>query len=163
MAMWYLLHEIFIILPFALIVGRVYWTEHCSVHWLHIGQEPFSNVRKCWLAMPLSAGFLCWVLACRTIEKINDRLACKLIKTHKLNITLNTRKYKCIVKYNQYIKKIRIKDEYNNAILITIIKTMLETCIDPWSKVNWVHTITPTHLSFKSIMEKRLLCRSGLW
>ena len=28
-----------------------------------------SNVRKCWLAMPLGAGFLRWVLACRTIEK----------------------------------------------------------------------------------------------
>ena len=81
--------------------------------------------------MPLSAGFLRWVLACQTIGKINDRLTCKLIKTHKLNITLNTRKYKCIVKYNQYIKKIRIKDEYNNAILITIIKTMFETSIDP--------------------------------
>ena len=28
-----------------------------------------SNVRRCWLAMPLGAGFLRWVLACRTIEK----------------------------------------------------------------------------------------------
>ena len=28
-----------------------------------------SNVRRCWLAMPLGGGFLCWVLACRTIEK----------------------------------------------------------------------------------------------
>ena len=30
-----------------------------------------SNVRKCWLAMPLGAGFLRWVLAagCLTIEK----------------------------------------------------------------------------------------------
>ena len=31
--------------------------------------EPHSNVRKCWLAMPLGAGFLHWVLACRTKEK----------------------------------------------------------------------------------------------
>ena len=28
-----------------------------------------SNVRRCWLAMPLGAGVLSWVLACRTIEK----------------------------------------------------------------------------------------------
>ena len=28
-----------------------------------------SNVRRCWLAMPLGAGVLRWVLACRTIEK----------------------------------------------------------------------------------------------
>ena len=28
-----------------------------------------SNVRRCWLAMPLGAGFLRWVLACSTIEK----------------------------------------------------------------------------------------------
>ena len=31
--------------------------------------EPLSNVFKCWLAMPLGAGFLSWVLARRTIEK----------------------------------------------------------------------------------------------
>ena len=31
--------------------------------------EPLSNVRRCWLVMPLGAGFLRWVLACRTIEK----------------------------------------------------------------------------------------------
>ena len=30
---------------------------------------PLLNVRRCWLAMPLVAGFLRWVLACRTIEK----------------------------------------------------------------------------------------------
>ena len=28
-----------------------------------------SNVRRCWLAMPLGAGVLSWVLACSTIEK----------------------------------------------------------------------------------------------
>ena len=28
-----------------------------------------SNVRRCWLAIPLGAGVLCWVLACHTIEK----------------------------------------------------------------------------------------------
>ena len=28
--------------------------------------NPLSNVRMCWLAMPLVAGFLCWVLASRT-------------------------------------------------------------------------------------------------
>ena len=31
-----------------------------------------SNVRRCWLTMPLGAGFLRWVLACRTIEKKNE-------------------------------------------------------------------------------------------
>ena len=31
-----------------------------------------SNVRRCWLAMPLVAGVLRWVLACRTIEKKNE-------------------------------------------------------------------------------------------
>ena len=31
-----------------------------------------SNVRRCWLAMPLLAGFLSWVLACRTIERKNE-------------------------------------------------------------------------------------------
>ena len=38
-----------------------------------VNKEPLtgtlSNVRRCWLAMPLGAGFLRWVLACRTIEK----------------------------------------------------------------------------------------------
>ena len=28
-----------------------------------------SNVRRCWLAMPLGAGVLRWVLACHTIEE----------------------------------------------------------------------------------------------
>ena len=28
-----------------------------------------SNVHRCWLVMLLGAGVLCWVLACRTIEK----------------------------------------------------------------------------------------------
>ena len=28
-----------------------------------------SNDRRCWLAMPLGAGVLRWVLACHTIEK----------------------------------------------------------------------------------------------
>ena len=32
-----------------------------------------SNVRRCWLAMPLGAGVLRWVLACRTIEKKIER------------------------------------------------------------------------------------------
>ena len=31
--------------------------------------NPLSNVDRCWLAMPLVAGFLSWVLVCRTIEK----------------------------------------------------------------------------------------------
>ena len=31
--------------------------------------EPLSNVRRCRLAMPLGAGFLRWVLACRTIKR----------------------------------------------------------------------------------------------
>ena len=31
--------------------------------------ETLSNVRRCWLAMPLGAGILRWVLACHTIEK----------------------------------------------------------------------------------------------
>ena len=34
--------------------------------------EPLSNVRMCWLAMPLGAGFLRWVLARRTIEQKNE-------------------------------------------------------------------------------------------
>ena len=33
-----------------------------------------SNVRSCWLAMPLGAGILRWLLACRTIDKITTRL-----------------------------------------------------------------------------------------
>ena len=35
-----------------------------------------SNVRRCWLAMPLGAGVLHWVLACRTIERKNESLFC---------------------------------------------------------------------------------------
>ena len=31
--------------------------------------EPISNVRRCWLVMPLGAGVLRWVLAWCTIEK----------------------------------------------------------------------------------------------
>ena len=31
--------------------------------------EPLTNVRSCWLAMPLGAVFLRWVLACRIIEE----------------------------------------------------------------------------------------------
>ena len=31
--------------------------------------EPLSNVRKCWLAIPLGAGSLSWVLAWHTIER----------------------------------------------------------------------------------------------
>ena len=31
-----------------------------------------SNVRRCWLAMPLGAGVLSWVLACGTIENKHD-------------------------------------------------------------------------------------------
>ena len=31
--------------------------------------NPISNVRRCWLAMPLGDGVLRWVLACHTIEK----------------------------------------------------------------------------------------------
>ena len=30
--------------------------------------NPLSNDRRFWLAMPLGAGFRCWVLSCRTIE-----------------------------------------------------------------------------------------------
>ena len=33
-----------------------------------------SNVRRCWLAMPLGAGILSWVLACRTIEKNKSKI-----------------------------------------------------------------------------------------
>ena len=33
------------------------------------------NDRKSWLAMPLGAGLLHWVLACRTIDEKNDRLS----------------------------------------------------------------------------------------
>ena len=45
---------------------------------LHAGTVPankeyaagtLSNVRRCWLAMPLGAGVLSWVLVCHTIEK----------------------------------------------------------------------------------------------
>ena len=35
---------------------------------------PLSNVHRCWLTMPLVAGFLRWVLACRTIERTNKSL-----------------------------------------------------------------------------------------
>ena len=35
-----------------------------------------SNVHTCWLAMPLGAGVLRWVLAHRTIEKTNKSLIC---------------------------------------------------------------------------------------
>jgi len=38
------------------------------IHMEHL-DKPLSNVCMCWLAMPLVAGFLRWVLACRTIEK----------------------------------------------------------------------------------------------
>ena len=31
-----------------------------------------SNVHRCWMAMPLGAGVLSWVLACHTIEKQNE-------------------------------------------------------------------------------------------
>ena len=37
------------------------------IHMEHL-DNPLSNVHRCWLAMPLGAGFLHWVLACRTIE-----------------------------------------------------------------------------------------------
>ena len=37
--------------------------------------EPFSNVHRCWLAMPLGASILSWVLAYCTIEEGKDRLA----------------------------------------------------------------------------------------
>ena len=38
-------------------------------------QQILSYVRRCWLAMPLGAGILCWVLACNTIEE-NKRKQC---------------------------------------------------------------------------------------
>ena len=38
-----------------------------------------SNVRRCWLAMPLGAGILHWVLACHTIEKKTESLICNVI------------------------------------------------------------------------------------
>ena len=43
-----------------------------------------SNVRRCWLAMPLGAGFLRWVLACHTIEKKTDSLEFVLPVAHFL-------------------------------------------------------------------------------
>ena len=33
--------------------------------------NPLSNVRRCWLSMPLGAGFLRWVLVWHTIERKN--------------------------------------------------------------------------------------------
>ena len=45
-----------------------------SGHWVPHYQKLLLNVRKCWLAMPLGAGILHWVLACRTIEEKTDRL-----------------------------------------------------------------------------------------
>ena len=38
------------------------------------GTGTLSNVRRCWLAMPLVAGVLRWVLVCRTIEIENESL-----------------------------------------------------------------------------------------
>ena len=38
--------------------------------------ETLSNVRRCWLAMPLGAGFLRWMLVCHTIERKNESLVC---------------------------------------------------------------------------------------
>ena len=67
------------IICFSISFGRGYCpegfqtiTSYCTEGFLTITSycpEPLSNVRKCWLAMPLGAGFLRWVLACRTIEK----------------------------------------------------------------------------------------------
>ena len=36
---------------------------------VNIWKVKLTPLRKCWLAMPLGAGILCWVLACHTIEK----------------------------------------------------------------------------------------------
>ena len=47
-----------------------------------------SNVRRCWLAMPLGAGILHWVLACRTIEKQNKLLNFNLKNIFLLNVWL---------------------------------------------------------------------------
>ena len=51
-----------------------------------------SNVHKCWLAMPLGAGVLCccWLLACRTIEEENDRLALTSLGNPTLLIALKS-------------------------------------------------------------------------
>ena len=45
------------------------WSWKNGILVITYSSELFSNVRKCWLAMPLGAGFLRWVLACHTIEK----------------------------------------------------------------------------------------------
>ena len=36
---------------------------------LECSNRSIANVRRCWLAMPLGAGLLSWLLACHTIEK----------------------------------------------------------------------------------------------
>ena len=56
-----------------LIKGRGYcpegfWTIICYC------PEPLSNACRWWLAMPLGAAVLRWVLACRTIEKKPESL-----------------------------------------------------------------------------------------
>ena len=51
---------------------------------------PSLNVHRCWLAMPLGIGILCWVLACHTIEKKKKvqfappPRACMLLTIHKV-------------------------------------------------------------------------------
>ena len=42
--------------------------SHKEDNTLELGMKD-KNVCRCWLAMPLEAGFLSWVLACHTIEK----------------------------------------------------------------------------------------------
>ena len=53
--------------------GRVYCQEGFRTITSYC-PEPLSNVHRCWLAMPLGAGFLHWVLACRTIEKKKESI-----------------------------------------------------------------------------------------
>ena len=55
--------------------------------------ESFSNVRRCWLAMPLGAGILSWLLACRTIEEEKGKLdfgidQCRLQVSRQISSTL---------------------------------------------------------------------------
>ena len=53
--------------------GRFKFWKRLNAGTVHANKEyaagTLSNVRRCWLAMPLGAGVLRWVLACRTIEK----------------------------------------------------------------------------------------------
>ena len=51
-------------------VSTYYSLLNCRVA---VCQSPTCHHDTCWLAMPLGAGFLRWVLACHTIEEENKK------------------------------------------------------------------------------------------